>query len=171
MRASMTLTPLALRQMLDELGIPHRHFTHPAVFTTADVALLPEQLPGIDTKNLFLRDEKRRRYVLVCVRAETRVDLKELGRALGMKGLTFASPEDLGEMLGVVPGAVCLFGLAHDTQARVEGFLDSSIDIQGEMQNHPLVNTETVVLVVADMLKFCAHIGHPLTPIAIPERC
>lgn len=164
----MPYTSSSLRQLLTELDVSHGHFTHPAVFTTADVALLPERLPGIDTKNLFLRDEKRRRYVLVCVRAETRVNLKQLGRVLNMKGLTFASPEDLQEMLGVAPGSVCLFCLANDTQARVEGFIDSSIDPDGEMQNHPLVNTETVVLRVADMFKFCAHVQHPLTKIEIP---
>ena len=166
----MKLTSPTLRLLLDQQGIPYRHFTHPAVFTTADVALLPERLPGIDTKNLFLRDEKRRRYVLVCVRAETRVDLKQLGRVLDMKGLTFGSPEDMLDMLGVVPGSVCLFGLANDTQGRVEGFIDSSISPEGEMQNHPLVNTETVVLKVSDLLRFCAHTNHPLTAIDIPER-
>jgi Ala-tRNA(Pro) deacylase len=166
----MRYTSSALLQLLDELGISFRHFNHPAVFTTADVALLPERLPGADTKNLFLRDEKRRRYVLVCVRAETRVDLKQLGKVLGMKGLTFASPEDLEQMLGVVPGSVCLFGLANDTEGRVEGFIDSSIDRTGEMQNHPLVNTETVVLGVEDMLTFCSHMRHELTPIDIPDR-
>lgn len=166
----MLYTSQSLRQLLTELGVSYRHYTHPAVFTTADVALLPERLPGIDTKNLFLRDEKRRRYVLVCARAETRVDLKQLGRALNMKGLTFASPEDLKEMLGVVPGSVCLFGLANDAQGRVEGFIDSLIDPEGEMQNHPLVNTETVVLRVSDMLRLCAHVQHPLTKIEIPER-
>jgi Ala-tRNA(Pro) deacylase len=166
----MKLTSETLRQLLDQLGIPHNHFTHPAVFTTADVLLLPERLPGVDTKNLFLRDEKRRRYVLVCVRAETRVDLKQLGRVLNMKGLTFASPEDLKEMLGVVPGSVCLFGLANDAQGRVEGFIDSSINPEDEMQNHPLLNTETVVLRVSDMLRLCAHVRHPLTRVEIPER-
>jgi Ala-tRNA(Pro) deacylase len=166
----MRYTSSALLQLLDELGISFRHFNHPAVFTTADVALLPERLPGADTKNLFLRDEKRRRYVLVCVRAETRVDLKQLGKVLGMKGLTFASPEDLEQMLGVVPGSVCLFGLVNDTEGRVEGFIDSSIDRAGEMQNHPLVNTETVVLRVEDMLTFCSYVRHELTLIDIPER-
>lgn len=88
----MTSLNSQLGSMLDQLEISYQHFTHPAVFSTEDVALLPEKLPGADTKNLFLRDEKRARYILVCVRAETRVDLKQLGRSLGMKGLTFGSP-------------------------------------------------------------------------------
>ena len=166
----MNYTSESLKQLLAELNVEYRHFTHPAVFTTADVVLLPEKLPGIDTKNLFLRDEKRRRYVLICVRAATRVDLKQLGKVLDMKGLTFSSPEDMQAMLGIAPGSVCLFSLANDREQRVEGFIDASIEQDAEMQNHPLVNTETVVLRVADMLSFCGHVQHPLKQIAIPER-
>jgi Ala-tRNA(Pro) deacylase len=136
----------------------------------ADLELLPEKLPGVDTKNLFLRDEKRSRYILVCVRAETRVHLKELGRALGMKGITFASPEDMQAMLGITPGSVCLFSLMNDTQGRVKGYLDASIDLGEDMQNHPLINTATVVLGVSDMLRFCDRVGHPLEQVTIPVR-
>lgn len=159
-----------LATLLRALNVEFRHFTHPAVFTTEDIVLLPEKLPGIDTKNLFLRDEKRTRYILVCVRAETRVNLKELGRALGIKGITFASPEDMLEMLGLTPGSVCLFGLMNDTSNRVEGYLDDAIDGAGEMQNHPLINTATLVMRVADMERFCQAVGHPLTRVHIPAR-
>ena len=155
---------------LSELKIEHRLFHHPAVFSTEDVALLPEKLPGVDTKNLFLRDEKRARYILVCVRAETRVNLKELGKILGLKGLTFASAEDMFQMLGLSPGSVCLFGLINDVHGRVVGYLDSSIDGASEMQNHPMINTATVVLTASDMERFCSHVGHSLERIRIPER-
>jgi Ala-tRNA(Pro) deacylase len=155
---------------LSELGIQYRYYTHPAVFSVADVVLLPEKLPGADTKNLFLRDEKRTRYVLVCVRAETRVNLKELGRTLGIKGITFASPEDMLEMLGITPGSVCLFSLMNDSAGRVKGYFDASIDPGEEMQNHPLVNTASVVLRASDMFRFCERVGHPLERVDIPIR-
>jgi Ala-tRNA(Pro) deacylase len=159
-----------LQAILEELAIPFQHFTHAAVFSTADVARLPEKLPGADTKNLFLCDEKRSRYILVCVRAETRVDLKHLGRSLGMKGLTFASPEDMLSMLGLTPGAVCLFGLMNDNLGRVGGFLDKTLDAAEEMQNHPLINTASLVLKVGDLERFCERVAHPLSRIDIPSR-
>ncbi len=159
-----------LRAVLDELEISYQHFTHPAVFSTADVTLLPEKLPGADTKNLFLRDEKRTHYILVCVRAESRVDLKRLGQSLGIKGLTFASPEDMFSMLKLTPGSVCLFGLMNDTLGRVRGYLDCSLNDEDDMQNHPLINTASLVLRVGDMRRFCERVGHPLTTIEIPTR-
>jgi Ala-tRNA(Pro) deacylase len=160
-----------LLKALCDHSIEHLRFTHPAVFTTADVSLLTEKIPGVDTKNLFLRDEKRTRFALVCVRAETRVHLKELGRALGMKGLTFGSPEDMQALLGLSPGSVCLFGLINDTTGQVTGYIDASIPQDAEMQNHPLINTATVVLKVSDMARFCEQVArHPLSRIEVPTR-
>jgi Ala-tRNA(Pro) deacylase len=156
--------------LLTELEIEHSHFTHPAVFTTADVGKLTEEIPGSDTKNLFLRDEKRSRYLLVCVRGETRVNLKELGKQLGIKGLCFASPEELQALLGITPGSVCLFALMNDSGGRVVGYLDASIEPAEQMQNHPLENTATVVLTAANIERFCLHVGHPITRIEIPTR-
>lgn len=155
---------------LSELGIKYRHYTHPAVFSVEDIERLPEKLPGVDTKNLFLRDDKRTRFIMVCVRAETRVNLKELGRALGLKGITFASADEMVAMIGVAPGSVCLFSLMNDTEGRVQGYLDASLDLNDEMQNHPLVNTETLVLKVSDMLAFCERVGHSLERVVIPCR-
>jgi Ala-tRNA(Pro) deacylase len=167
----MIYTAEDLLKMLRDRGVDYLHFTHAAVFTTADVTLLTEKIPGIDTKNLFLRDEKRSKFALLCVRAETRVNLKELGRILGMKGLTFASPEDMFAMLGLTPGSVCLFGLLNDSGKQVTGYLDHSIPDNAEMQNHPLINTGTVVLKASDMMRFCLEVGgHPLTRIEVPVR-
>jgi Ala-tRNA(Pro) deacylase len=167
---TMTDQQQALVSLLNQLQIVHTHFSHAAVFTTADVAKLTEDIPGSDTKNLFLRDEKRSRYILVCVRAETRVNLKELGKQLGIKGLCFATPDELQSLLGVTPGSVCLFALMNDVDGRVTGFLDSSITPTEAIQNHPLENTATIVLTAADIARFCAHAGHPLTRIEIPAR-
>lgn len=164
----MTEMNSELLEILTELGIPYRFFTHPPVYSTADIELLEEKPPGVDTKNLFLRDEKRTRYILVCVRAETRVRLKELGRSLGIKGLTFASPEELLEILGLTPGSVCLFGLMNDKRRVVTGYLDRSIPLKEEMQNHPLVNTATLVLSSEDIERFCAYVGHTLVRVDVP---
>jgi Ala-tRNA(Pro) deacylase len=166
----MNATQQSVINLLTELQIEHSHFTHPPVFSTTDVVALTEKIPGSDTKNLFLRDEKRTRYILVCVRAETRVNLKELGKLLGMKGLSFGSPEDMLEFLGITPGSVCLFSLMNDRENRVTGFIDATLAPEEEMQNHPLENTATIVIKAGDLERFCAHVNHPLQRIEIPAR-
>jgi Ala-tRNA(Pro) deacylase len=166
----MALTSDLLISILRKGGYEFELFTHQPVFSTADVVNLTQAIPGADTKNLFLCDEKRQRFFLVCVRAEKRVDLKALGKMLGIKGITFGSPEDMQNLLGVTPGSVCLFALANDLQGRVSAYLDSSITSSESMQNHPLINTATVVLGVADMRRFCESVGHQLGLLDIPIR-
>jgi len=149
-------------------------FEHPAIFKASDVVHFPlevqEGLEGsIETKNLFLRDEKRLRYILICLRAETRVKLKELGRQLGIKGITFGSGEELFNLLGITPGSVCLFTLANDISNQVKGYIDASIPPEALIQNHPLDNTATVVLKASSMIDFCRWQNHDVLPLEIPS--
>ena len=58
--AAAPLTPEQLFARLDALGIPHRTYTHPPVFTVAEAAALRGSLPGGHCKSLFLKDKKGR---------------------------------------------------------------------------------------------------------------
>lgn len=73
-------------------------------------------------------------------------------------------------MLGLTPGSVYLFGLMNDIQGKVSAYLDNSLNEEEEMQNHPLVNTASLVLKVRDMARFCEGVSHPLTRIDVPTR-
>ena len=52
------LTPEELFAHLDALGIAHKTYSHPPVFTVAEAVALRGQLPGAHCKSLFLRDKK-----------------------------------------------------------------------------------------------------------------
>lgn len=52
---------------LDHHSIAYQRFDHPAVFTCEQANKLRRPMPGKDTKNLFLRDEKGKRHFLVTV--------------------------------------------------------------------------------------------------------
>lgn len=150
--------------------IPFDRHDHPAVFTCEESEALDLQLPGADTKNLFLRDDKGKRYFLVSVRHAKRVDLKKLREVLGVKGLSFGSPEKLKEYLGVDPGSVTLLGLIHDAGHAVEVFIDEDVWKAESLQCHPLVNTATLVVPRSGMEKFFAATGHAARIISVPER-
>ena len=75
--------------------------------------------PEWDAKNLFVRDDKKRNYYLIAVKGDKRVDLKEFRRQHGLRGLSFASADDLLAILGLIPGAVSPLGVLNDTQRRV----------------------------------------------------
>ncbi|TSC80575.1 MAG: prolyl-tRNA synthetase [Candidatus Peregrinibacteria bacterium Gr01-1014_25] len=150
-------------------GIPFERFDHPAVFTCEESALLAP-MPGADTKNLFLTEDRGDRSFLVTVGHNKRVDLKGLCGLLGIKRLSFGSPEELRASLGVDPGSVTLLGLACDTEHRVDVVIDRPIWDAPSVQCHPLVNTATLIIPHTGLETFLARTGHTPRIIDVPER-
>jgi Ala-tRNA(Pro) deacylase len=74
-------------------------------------------LPGVSTKNLFLRDKKRRFY-LVMTACEKKLDLKKLGEAMKAPKLHFGSQDSLMELLSS-PLIRDRLGLINDQTTRL----------------------------------------------------
>ncbi len=147
-----------LAELLQRLGIAVAEVAHPPVFTVAEAASHPHGLAGADTKNLLLRDAGRALF-LVTLRADRRADLKALPALLGAKRLSFASAETLLETLGVAPGAVTPLALVNDAAHRVTFALDRALAASERIVCHPLVNTASVSLATADLLRLLAAVG------------
>ncbi len=155
--------------LLDRHGIAYRRFDHPAVFTVEQShALRTADMPGKDTKNLFLRDEKGTRHFLVTVGHEKRVDIKALRKILNASKLSFGSPERLRAHLGVEPGSVTLLGLVNDPGHAVEFYIDRALwDAEG-ICCHPLVNTATLCIPHEGIVAFLQATGHEAHVIEVP---
>ena len=63
-------------------------------------------------------------------------------------------------LLGLKPGAVSLFGLINDTRGEVVAVLEASLLDASLVCFHPLVNTATLSVSPADMVRFLRHAGH-----------
>ena len=136
--------------------------------TVEESEQLVPPLPGAKTKNLFLRDKKGVRHVLVTVPAARTVDLNALGAVLGTGRLGFASPERLHSHLAIAPGSVSLLALVNDTARAVEFVLDRSLWEAEAVHAHPLTNTATVILAHADLEAFLRATGHVPRVIDVP---
>jgi Ala-tRNA(Pro) deacylase len=141
---------------------------HPPVMTVNEAARLLPALPGARTKNLFLRDGKGTRHFLVTVPGNRVVDLRALGTAIGAGRLGFASPERLRKHLGIAPGAVSLLALCNDTAHAVEFVIDAVLWQASAVQAHPLINTATMVMAHADLVRFLAASGHTPRVLDVP---
>jgi Ala-tRNA(Pro) deacylase len=151
-------------------GIDAKRFEHSPVMTVEESKRLVPDLPGAKTKNLFLRDKKGARHLLLTVAHDVAVDLNSLGLLLGTGRLGFASPERLRKCLGVAPGAVSLLALANDTARAVEFVLDRRLWEADAVQAHPLVNDATMVLPHAQLERFLAATGHAAQIVDVPGR-
>jgi Ala-tRNA(Pro) deacylase len=153
----------AVYDSLESLGIPFERHEHPPVYTVEQAL---EHWAGIDAvhcKNLFLRNKKGDRHVLVVAAHSTAVDIAALAARIGEARLSFASPERLAAHLGLTPGAVSPFGLINDASRSVAVLLDGSLRMAARVGFHPNVNTATIVLTFADFERFLAVRGNPVT--------
>jgi len=159
-----------LYALLHELEISYTKYEHAPVFTCDEAyAALPE-IPAVQTKNIFLRDKRGRRHLLLVTTCEKAVDIKRFAEQSHADRLSFASPERLMKHLGVEPGSVTVLGLMHDTTNAVELYIDADVWNTPEWRCHPLVNTATLVITRADIEKFLARTGHSPHVIALEAR-
>ncbi|MGX8011147.1 prolyl-tRNA synthetase associated domain-containing protein [Mesorhizobium sp. ORM8.1] len=156
----MPKTEAELNAFLADLGIPVSTVRHPPLYTVADSQALRGEIPGGHTKNLFLKDKKDN-YFLVTVGEEAVVDLKQIHHLIGASGrVSFGKPEMLMELLGVIPGAVTVFGLINDEGAKVKAVLDQELMDHAVINGHPLTNEATTSIAAADLIKFVEATGH-----------
>ena len=144
---------------LDELGIATETHEHPAVFTVEQAQAHCGHLPGGHCKSLFLKDRKGGLWLVVTL-DERPVDLKALAKALGAKTFSFAKPELLMEVLGVIPGAVTPFALINDTGHRVNLVLDAAMMALELLNYHPLSNDATTAITPRGLRRLIASFGH-----------
>jgi Ala-tRNA(Pro) deacylase len=153
------LSPQQLFARLDALGVAHRTVEHVPVFTVEESRQHRGVLPGHHIKNLFLRNKKEAMWLVVALEHRT-IDLKKLGERLGAGRLSFGSPERLRTYLGVEPGSVTPFSVINDTGHAVRLVLDEGLKVDGPVNAHPLTNSMTTAITLADLLRFFEATGH-----------
>ena len=156
---SLPTTPKSLLAVLDSLAIDYVTHHHPPLRTVEDAKAHRGDMPGIHIKNLFLRDRKKRNFLLVA-QEDRIIDLKTLEQSIGCDRLSFGSADRLFEMLGVRPGAVSPLTLINDPDHKVALLLDTALRDGGRVYAHPLVNDMTVGITGPALLTFFAHTGH-----------
>ena len=155
------LTKQDIYYNLKEKGIWHEITEHAAVFNMEELDAVELPYPDCDAKNLFVRDEKRRSYYLITVKGDKRVDLKEFRKTYGTKPLTFIKPDELADILGLVPGAVSPFGLLNDAEKKVVFYIDAAFnEAPGLIGIHPNDNTATVWLKAEDLIGIIREHGN-----------
>jgi Ala-tRNA(Pro) deacylase len=164
----MTATD-ALFGRLDELGIAHRTYDHPPVFTVEEAKALRGTLPGGHCKSLFLKDKKGGLWLVVTLE-ECRVDLKALADRLNAPRFSFGSAELLFEVLGVTPGSVTPFAAINDRDGRVTVVLQQAMLAADPLNYHPLRNDRTTAISPGDLLRFLDACGHVPRIVDVPER-
>jgi Ala-tRNA(Pro) deacylase len=157
----MSTSKEQLFKLLTDLDIKTTLYTHEPLYTVEQSHGVYNELgvPGGRCKNLFLKDSKKRLYLLVAL-ADTPIALKILSKTIGAPELRFTDAQLLQDTLGVQPGSVTPFGLINDLEHKVTVILDTELFTQSLLNFHPLSNDATVTITPGDLKKFIASCGN-----------
>lgn len=145
----------SLLEMMCRHSFSFELYHHPPVFTVGEAHAISNDIPGVHTRNLFLRDKKEQ-MALLTLPHDIKVDLKKLSDLLGYGRFSFGSPERLWTYLGVKPGSVTPLSILNDTNRQVRLFLEKSMMEQDLFNFHPLDNSMTISLSPSTLMEILA---------------
>lgn len=147
--------------VLAALGIPYELLEHAPVHTMEDCRAAEEALGGVMPKNLFLTPRNHASHHLLIARAEAPFRTSRISRQLGVSRLSFATAEELMEMLRTLPGAISPMGLLFDREKKVRLAIDRALRGEERLLFHPCVNTATLAISGADFFgRLLPALGH-----------
>lgn len=145
-------------QYLDAQEICYEAVEHPATYTVEQAEALCLPHPEAGAKNLFLRDDKKQNYYLITLRDNLTVDMKQIQQKIRSRRLSFASVDDLREILCLEKGSVTPFGLLNDSERKTRFYLDRYF-AGCLIAAHPNENTATVYLQTEALLSLLEQHG------------
>ena len=155
---ALPTSPKYLYHLLKDLKIEFKIFEHPPLFTVNDAKKYRDNMHGFHTKNLFLRDKKKKNY-LVIAHEDSLIDLTLLTERIRSSRLSFGNKERLFEELGVFPGAVTPLSVINNKKKNINIFLDARMLGQAAIFCHPLVNDRTISLSYDSLLIYFNYLG------------
>ena len=150
---SLPTSPDSLYRLLEDLKIKFKVFEHPPFFTVDEAKKHRQGMNGFHVKNLFLRDKKKKSF-LVVAQEDRIIDLTQLPERIKSSRLSFGSKERLFEELGVFPGAVTPLSVINNRKKDINIFLDTEMSGEDAIFCHPLVNDRTISLSYQSLLTY-----------------
>ena len=148
---------IAYQELLDELqklDIKYEMVDHPAAKTTAEADAYIAGKIGVRTKSMFLKYKKKNFY-LVIMDDTKRMDFKEFQELTGTKRILMAHDSDIEDQLGLEAGIVSPFGIMNNAAHNIQIYFDQDmLDENIPLTFHPNINTHTIFLSTADLMKF-----------------
>lgn len=103
---------------------------------------------------MFLKDKKKNFYLVIMDDAK-RMDFKEFQELTGTKRISMAHDSDIENQLGLEAGIVSPFGIMNNAAHNIPIYFDQDMLAENiPLTFHPNINTHTIFLSAADLMKF-----------------
>lgn len=153
-------------EVLAALEIPFERVENDETLTMEDCAAIDDRLGVHTAKTLFLCNRQKTNYYLYPTRADKPFVTKDFGKALGISRVSFASAEDLGKIIGVLPGASTILGILMESAKNVRLVIDREVAEAEYLCCPDGTRTGYIKLRTSDVLdKLVPFSGHKFTVI------
>ncbi|MBR0353089.1 MAG: prolyl-tRNA synthetase associated domain-containing protein [Oscillospiraceae bacterium] len=156
--------------LLDLLGIPYLRADHDHA-DTIDLCREIEKILGCQIcKNLLLTNRQMTSFYLLMMPGDKPFRTKDLSKQIQSARLSFASGEQMEQLLGISPGSLTVLGLMNDTEGKVKLLIDSDLIPLEYIGCHPCVNSSTLKLKMTDVIEFLLPaMHHDITFVELPR--
>ena len=115
--------------LLDSIDLEYWRTDHPdaEAYTMEACREIDAVLGAVVCKNLFLTNRQHTDFYLLMMPGDKVFKTKELTSQLGCSRLSFASGDEMEEMLGCSPGSSSIMGLMNDKDNRVRLVVDEDV--------------------------------------------
>lgn len=152
-------------KLLEEEQVSYEKLIHHPLFTAEDTRAINGKMEGTICKNLFLRDDQNKFYLLT-LDAYKRLDVTKLRKILHVHKLHFATEEELLDILKLTKGSISPFGLLNDTENKCQFLMEEDL-ISEKILIHSEGNTETISLTFKDLANILNKYHHPFISVDI----
>ena len=155
--------------LLDSLGIAYTRVDHDRAATMEALAEAEGVLGCGVAKNLFLANRQQTDFYLLIMPGSKPFKTKYLSAQLGCSRLSFASGEQLGDILGVESGCASALALMNDPAGKVRLVLDRDILAADKFACHPCINSSTLAFDTAALRDILIPaLGHEASWVELP---
>lgn len=139
-------------ELLDGLNIEYWGVDHEHA-DTIEACKEVEDLLGCEIcKNLLLTNRQQTEVYLLIMPGDKPFKTKILSKQIGTARLSFATPEQMLELLDITPGSVSILGLMNDKNRKVHLLIDKDLEKAEFFGCHPCINTSSLKMKTADVL-------------------
>lgn len=144
-----------------EVDIPFERVDNDSISTMEECAEVGEVLGTEICKTILACTRNKSDYYLIIMPGDKRFVTKLVSHAIGSSRLSFASPEDMEELLGTTPGNASPLSVVNDTEGRVRLVMDRELAESEYIACNTGANTTHIRFRTADITeKYLPAAGH-----------
>ena len=114
-------------QELEKLGIKYERVDNDVVEAMEECVEISEKLGAEIRKTIVVCNRQKTEFYLVILPADKRFDSKLFAAMMRTARVSFASAEDMKNVIGLTPGEASVMGVLNDPEGKVQVVIDKAV--------------------------------------------